>query len=77
MEHPCFTPPFFDSFNLRSDVRMGKRYLEGRYGGVPILSTTRALSAIEKGTDDMPPLNALETWSRRSESIRCVVFRLL
>ena len=26
---------------------MGKRYLEGRYGGVPILSTTRALSAIE------------------------------
>ncbi|MDO5023361.1 MAG: AAA family ATPase [Slackia piriformis] len=44
---PVLYPPFFDSFNLRSDVRMGKQYLEGRYGGVPILSTTRALSAIE------------------------------
>lgn len=38
-----------DSFNLRSDARIGKQYLEGRYGGVPVLSTTKALSAIEEG----------------------------
>ncbi len=36
-----------DSFNLRSDARIGKQYLEGRYGGIPILATTKALSAIE------------------------------
>lgn len=30
----------------RSDTRLGKRYLEGRYGGVPVLSTSRALAAL-------------------------------
>ena len=38
---------FVSSGDARSDARIGKRYLEGRYGGIPVLSMGRALSALE------------------------------
>lgn len=37
-----------DKFNVRPDARLDKQYLEGRYGGVPVLSSSRALAALGK-----------------------------
>lgn len=34
---------------VRSDARVGKKYLEGRYGGVPVLRTMKALMALGLG----------------------------
>lgn len=41
----------FASGDARSDARLGKRYLEGRYGGVPVIKLSRARAAlgIEEG----------------------------
>ena len=36
----------FADNRARSDARVNKQYLEGRYGGIPVLSTGRALSAL-------------------------------
>ena len=36
----------FADNGARSDARVNKQYLEGRYGGVPVLSTGRALDAL-------------------------------
>lgn len=36
----------FADNGARSDARVNKQYLEGRYGGVPVLSTERALDAL-------------------------------
>lgn len=36
----------FASSGARSDARLGKRYLEGRYGAVPVLSSAKALAAL-------------------------------
>ena len=33
----------------RADARLGKRYLEGRYGGIPVLDEARAWSALRGG----------------------------
>ena len=38
-----------DKFNVRSDARLSKQYLEGRYGGIPVLSSSQALLGLEKG----------------------------
>lgn len=39
--------PLDDFEEVRTDSRISKRYLEGRYGGVPVLSFSRALTALE------------------------------
>ena len=36
----------FASGDARSDARLGKRYLEGRYGGVPVINLSRARAAL-------------------------------
>ena len=36
----------FASGDARSDARLGKRYLEGRYGGVPVIGMSRARAAL-------------------------------
>lgn len=33
--------------DARSDARLGKKYMEGRYGGVPVLSMSQAQAALE------------------------------
>lgn len=75
MEHPCSIPPpfFFDSFNLRSDVHMGKQYLEGRYGGGSPSFRRRGLFRRLKGTDDMPPPERIGNLvaQKRIDSLRC------
>lgn len=43
----------FATDGARSDARVNKQYLEGRYGGIPVLSTTKALDALGlKGEED-------------------------
>ncbi len=37
----------FSKKGLRSDSHVGKQYLEGRYGGIPVLSLEKSLIAIE------------------------------
>ena len=38
---------FAQSGDARTDARIGKRYLEGRYGGVPVLSMPMALDSLD------------------------------
>lgn len=38
-----------DRFVARSDARVGKQYLEGRYGGIPVLSLENSLLALQEG----------------------------
>lgn len=40
--------PLDDFDTVRTDSRLSKQYLEGRYGGVPALSMARALAALQK-----------------------------
>lgn len=39
----------FAAGDARSDARLNKKYLEGRYGGVPVISASRARAALELG----------------------------
>lgn len=41
----------FAADGARSDSRVNKQYLEGRYGGIPVLSTAKALDALGLGRD--------------------------
>lgn len=39
----------FAADEARSDARLNKKYLEGRYGGVPVISASRARAALDLG----------------------------
>lgn len=43
--------PLDDFESVRTDSRLSKQYLEGRYGGIPALSMARALAALQEGEE--------------------------